>query len=244
MKKVFKAAVTAFGCLFTLFYIICCLKSNFNLGCAIVLIFGFIITGWYLVPDNRFFRILKTIIAFGSIIYISVALFIFFNSRAHMPDYKEDAVIVLGCGVRKTTPSIDLRLRLDKAADYYDKNPDCVICVSGGQGPQEDIAEAEAMSAYLIQKGIPEYKIIEESESASTYENFLFSKSILDNFFGKTEYRIVYITNDFHSYRAGLIARKNGFTQISAYPSQTGAYMLIPNYMREVLAVFYAWVFY
>ena len=131
--------------------------------------------------------------------------------------------------------------RLDAAIEYSKKNPNALIVVSGGQGPQEDCSEAEAMREYLIDKGINKYKIIEENKSTSTNENYLFSKAILDKILG-CEYKIAYVTNSFHSYRAGELAKINGLNP-RAYNAKTKIESLIPNYAREVLAVIQLWVF-
>jgi uncharacterized SAM-binding protein YcdF (DUF218 family) len=58
-----------------------------------------------------------------------------------------------------------------------------VLIVSGGQGRQENIAEALAMGRYLTEKGVPAEQIFKEEKSTSTYENFLFSKDILEQKF-------------------------------------------------------------
>lgn len=96
--------------------------------------------------------------------YICIAVGVFFCSFLlfyggyDTVGYDEDAVIVLGCGIRGDQLSKTLKDRLDRAIEYHEKNPEAVIVVSGGQGPQEDIPEALAMERYLISRGIPEEK--------------------------------------------------------------------------------------
>ena len=97
------------------------------------------------------------------------------------------------------------------------------------------------MKKYLVNKGIDSNKIVEENKSTSTNENYQFSKAILDNTFD-SEYTIVYITNSFHSYRAGELAKVNGLNP-RAYNAKTKIDSVIPNYAREVLAVIQLWVF-
>ena len=45
----------------------------------------------------------------------------------------------------------DGEIQLDVAIEYYQENPDVVIVVTGGQGPQEDITEALAKQNNLIE---------------------------------------------------------------------------------------------
>ena len=156
-------------------------------------------------------------------------------------DCREDAVVVLGTGIRGRELSDGLRNRLDCAVDYHRKNPDALIAVSGGQGPQEDIPEGEAMAAYLLAKGIPAELIVCETVSASTKENFSFTRPLLDARLGGS-YRIAYISNDFHLFRAGLIAADCGFADAAHLHAPTPWYMLIPNGLRECAALVKYWL--
>ena len=74
--------------------------------------------------------------------------------------YHEDALIVLGCGVKGDEPGTNLTERLDRAVEYHKKNPDAIIVVSGGKGDDENVSEAYAMEQYLIRHGVPAELII------------------------------------------------------------------------------------
>lgn len=156
-------------------------------------------------------------------------------------DCKEDAVIVLGAGIRGDKVSYALKYRLDKAVEYHKKNPRAIIVVSGGQGPQESVTEAYAMEKYLVSKGLDEKSIIKEQKSTSTNENMRFSKVILDKMFDK-EYTVVVITNNFHIYRAVNIAHREGVEFVNHLGCRTTLYDSIPSYLRETLAVLKLWV--
>ena len=150
--------------------------------------------------------------------------------------YTEDAVIVLGAAVHGKSPSLTLKKRLDKAVEYHKQNPNAIIIVSGGQGAQEDISEAEAMEIYLIDQGVAADKIIKEDKSTSTTENFTFSKEILDKHFNK-EYTTCFITNEYHVLRAADCAKDVGFDDISHLHSNTNLSYLMSGSLRECLAV-------
>ena len=64
-----------------------------------------------------------------------------------------DTMIVLGAKVNGTEVSNTLKLRLDKAIEYYNKHKSVNIIVSGGQGNDENITEALAMKIiwYLME---------------------------------------------------------------------------------------------
>ena len=93
------------------------------------------------------------------------------------------------------------------------------------------------MKTYLIEKGLPENRIIMEAQSKSTYENFMFSKEILDEKYGKDDYSAVFITNDFHVLRASIIADRSGFRNIEGIGSDSYTQSILNDYLREGLAV-------
>ena len=67
---------------------------------------------------------------------------------------KVDYVIVLGARLYGDIPSPALLERLKIAKGYLLENREVKVVVSGGQGSNEDIAEAYAMEKYLVDNGI------------------------------------------------------------------------------------------
>ena len=78
------------------------------------------------------------------------------------------AMIVLGCQVREDGPSVLLQDRLDKALGYWQDHEEILIVVSGGQGPDEHISEAQCMYDYLTARGVPGESIRLEDRSHNT----------------------------------------------------------------------------
>lgn len=115
-----------------------------------------------------------------------------------------DTMIVLGAKVNGTEISNTLKLRLDKAIEYYNKHKSVNIIVSGGQGNDENITEALAMKNYLISNGVNSNNIIEENKATTTLENIIYSKKILDNMNDKG--KVLIVTSDYHLFRGRLIA--------------------------------------
>lgn len=217
--------------------------ANLNTGAILVILAGILC----LILGIFFKRIMKKIpkevkAAVGTLVVLLLGFCVFLGAYGSISDadYNENVLIVLGSGVNGETPTRPLVNRLDKAVEYYEKNPDVTIIVTGGQGPQEDITEAEAMERYLISKNIPKEKIIKEDKATSTSENYKFSKKIIDENFENPD--IVTITNVFHIYRSKRLALLAGLetkmlgarTPLSAVPS---------SYLREILAVFKLWIF-
>lgn len=221
------------------------LLSNFNLGNILTLLLGGILLlyGIYFQKVNRDFpKALKIVLAAGMAVLILFAGFLLTFGSVDTANYKEDAIIVLGAAVHGETPSAVLKTRLDSALRYHKKNPDALIVVSGGKGAQEDITEAEAMKRYLVARGVDPNIIIKEENATSTLENFRFSKAILDKLFGG-QYRVCFISNEFHIYRASGFAKAAGFANTTHLHSNTRFDSILPGTLRECLAVLYFWVF-
>ena len=71
-----------------------------------------------------------------------------------------DYIIVLGAQMKAHGPSRVLKMRLDKAYEYLVENPDTIVIVSGGQGADEHVSEAQGMLDYLVEKGIAPVGIV------------------------------------------------------------------------------------
>lgn len=229
-----------------IFIIICItlatVTSNFNVGNAMIYILGFVLILWYNVPKNKLTAALKALALAGYGIVFAMVGFILISSGVTKADGTEDAVIILGCGIHGDRLTRPLKYRLDTAVEYCNDNPDCVIVVTGGQGPQEDMTEADAMYFYLLGQGIAPSKIIKEPRATSTNENFKYSKLLLDKHFNVKSYKTVCVTNRFHAYRAEQLAKLNGLN-CTTCSAPIGISAAAPSYMREVLAIFQLWIF-
>lgn len=117
-------------------------------------------------------------------------------------------VVVLGCKVKGTVPSLMLQRRLEAAKGYLQQYPEVSCIVSGGKGTGEDISEAQAMKTYLTAAGIAADRILMEDRSTDTHENLLFSKQILEQ--QGLPNRITILTDGFHQYRAHRMATELG----------------------------------
>ena len=216
--------------------------ANFHFGIIALGLFSIAILVygifWHELNRIKWFRMVS-IVAVSILILFSVFLAVYGNKNN--AQYDEDIVIILGAGVRGEQAGPTLVQRLDKAVEYYNKNPKALLIVSGGKGSQEDITEALAMERYLIAKKIPPERIIKEEKSTTTYENFLFSNKLLKQEFPQG-CSIVFITSDFHVYRANRIAQSMGIA-VRHIGARTAWYNVPVNYMREMFAIIKFWLF-
>lgn len=200
---------------------------------------------------------LVTLCASGLVILLVVQILIF----GRIPSTAEsglDYVIVLGAGVKPSGISKTLKLRLDKAAEYAAENPDTILVLSGAQGEGEPMAEANAMQEYLLEQGVLEEQMLLESNSSSTLENIVYSRILIeqDREAKKAQWqkkrpelafpamqvadkplRIGIITSNFHLYRAKMIARKQGLTDVRGIAAESDRVLFVHFCLRDSMAI-------
>ena len=159
------------------------------------------------------------------------------------PEEELDYLIVLGAQVKKTVPSKALGLRLQKACEYLKEHSQTKAVLSGGQGSGEEIAEAECMYRYLTEHGIPEERLLKEECSTTTRENLMYSARVLadsrqevttETVLGS---KIGLVSNNFHIYRALLLAEKFGYRKVYGVPAASDWKLQIHYMVREYFAV-------
>lgn len=228
------------------------LVSNINLGVILPAIIGIPLLAYGIFYDRLQPVLLEGAGAIVKWVIVAIyAIYIIVTVSGVMVitvyDHKKveqgaDAVIVLGAAVHGDKPSLTLMNRADIAMEYALKDDATVIVVSGGKGKQEQVTEAQEACDYLVNRGFPRERILIEDKARDTYENFLYSKELLDNRFGEGEYTAVYATNDFHVYRAGLAAKEAGL-DILGMGCSAKWYIQPNNYMRESVCIFKYWLF-
>lgn len=144
-----------------------------------------------------------------------------------------DYLVVLGAQMKRSGPSKALQYRLDAAIRYLEENPDTRVIVSGGQGPDEHISEAQGMYDYLVEKGIDKNRILKEDKSVNTFQNLTFSAQYLD----RRNDAVGVVTNNFHVFRAVRIAKKAGYGQVCGIAAKGEPFLQWNNMMREFFGV-------
>lgn len=198
---------------------------------------AFLVLGWLF--RFHFFQMLPSAIRIGLLVLVSAGLLFFLSvegmilkAALQTPKPGQDYVIVLGAHVRSTGPSRALALRLNKALEYAEDNPDTIFIVSGGQGFNEPCTEASAMKMYLIERGLEEERILTEDQSTNTRENLTFSKKLIPA--GSS---VGIISNSFHICRALHLAETLGYENPAGIPAKSDALTQPTNLLREFFAV-------
>ena len=178
--------------------------------------------------------ILAGVLTFASCLWVVLA-------EGHSDMRSEpDTMIVLGCMVYEWGPSILLQDRLNTALDYLEDHPDTTVVVSGGQGADEHISEAQAMHDYLVEHGFPSEQILLEDQSTNTYENLSFSNHLIAEHGIDVTDDIVVVSNDFHLARVRMLFKRvtGGDYHLSTLAAPTSHLpSRIKMYIREPLAL-------
>ena len=158
----------------------------------------------------------------------------FGNPEAHC-----DYMVVLGAKVRNSGPSVSLWDRIYAARDYMEAHPHVIAVVSGGQGPDEPMTEAQAMCDALIALGIPPERIWLEENATSTWENITFSLDLIEEKTGLRPEKIGVLSSEYHLFRASLLAEKCNVDFVGI-PARTSRFsQKVNHFMREVAGVWH-----
>ena len=189
---------------------------------------------------QRLIKLIKVIgipLVIICILYVITIHLIISNTANKIPPNDLDYIVVLGARLHGETMSLALLYRVEAALNYLQNNPNTIVIASGGQGPGETITEAEAMKRYFVKNGIAEERIYEENRSTTTLENLTFSKEFI-----KKGSKVGIVSNDFHLFRASLIAKRLG---IEPYPiaAKTPTVAKPKSWSREYIAVIKSYLY-
>lgn len=155
----------------------------------------------------------------------------------HQPNMDKDYILILGCKLsRKGGLTPLLRGRVDRALNFARQQQAAtghmpVLIPCGGKGSDELRSEAAAMQEYLLEQGVPEEGILPEDRSANTWENIRNAQKMM-----KPGAKVAYSTTNYHVFRAGVWASRNGL-MADGMGSKTKWYYWPNAFMREYVAL-------
>ena len=180
-------------------------------------------------------------VALGLFVVWLVTLAIFFGVLQRLKNrvpagFAPQAIVVLGSSTPDGQPSPTLAKRLDLALTLAHAYPQAKVITSGGVDFNETVAEGKVMAGYLRDRGLPPARILVEDLSTSTRENLVFSQRAAQGIGIQPGAQMVLVTSDFHTLRAGRIARKAGWSQVATAGAETPLYMRYNAWLREYFA--------
>ena len=191
---------------------------------------------------NRWIKItfISLLSVCGSIAIINL-IFILNPAVVGLED-NADNVILLGGGIDK-----DGRLpksvitRVEKTAEYLNKNQDALCVVTGGTLKWLPYPEAPELKNQLVKRGIAPERVLVEDQAKDTIQNLQFSCKMLAEFRGQSKDQVLesptaIVTSRFHLRRAERLARRIGYKNIKGIPAGCPAIYVPHNYVREICA--------
>lgn len=183
----------------------------------------------------RFVQLFGGIAAGGCLLFfVLVELLILSGFTAKADDDRPlDYVIVLGAQMKESGPSLALKTRLDTAADYLIAHPETRAVLSGGQGSNEPVSEAQGMLVYLTEKkGLAPDRLLLEDRSRNTRENLTYSRELIPE-----DAAVGIVTNHFHVYRSLRMAQKQGYADVQGLAAGGDLLFLPNNLLREFFSI-------
>ena len=170
-----------------------------------------------------------------------------------------DYIIIHGAGLDGPRPTPLLAGRIDKALELWNKqHRHGKFVVSGGQGADEVVSEAQAMRDYLLEKDVPLDAILMEDKSTTTWENLKYSIGIINNDWTAsanttsidaslsngssaastigTDFTTAVVTSDFHVFRCAEYAHNLGL-KADGIGSHTKGWYWPTAFIREFIAI-------
>ena len=157
-----------------------------------------------------------------------------------MPVYDKDFIVILGCSIDKRGGLLPLlRGRVNRAVRFAWEQEIATgkplrYVPSGGQGPNEIMSEGSAMGFYLLTHGAEEDEVFPEKQSTNTWENFCFSKKLMEEMVPNP--KVAFATTNYHILRSGILARKAGL-EAQGIAGDTKWYFWPNGFVREFFGI-------
>ena len=186
----------------------------------------------------RWRKALVALVLAGALIFTALLGAVLYGSYDHI-DGEPEIMVVLGCMVWPDGPSKTLQNRIDAAADYLNAHPGVIAVLSGGQGEDEPMSEAQCMYEGLVKLGIDPDRLWLEDKATSTWTNLQYSLDLIEERTGVRPTKIGLLSSEYHLFRASLQARDHGVETVGIPARSTLVTQAINHFMREVAGVWH-----
>lgn len=195
--------------------------------------------------QKLWFRVLLAVLIAGVLAFGGLLGAVLWGSYDHVQGDPQ-IMVILGCQVKPWGPSVLLQDRLDKALSYLEDHPDLTVVVSGGQGPDEHISEAQCMYDYLTAHGVDGEQILLEDQSHNTVQNLRYTVDLLAEAGYDTTADMVVVSNGFHLTRVRMLWNRvcggdDNLSTLAAPSSHLPSRLKM--YLREPLALVKSFLF-
>ena len=116
--------------------------------------------------------VLVLLAVFGAfILFLGITGFRIAAAAGESPTRNADAIVIFGAAEYAGRPSPVYKARLDHAFDLFRKGMAAVVITTGGAAQDPDFSEGGVGRDYLIRRGIPEQRLIAETQSSDTAQS-------------------------------------------------------------------------
>ena len=187
---------------------------------------------------KKIHRVLAMILCAGMLFY-TITFSVFFvyvnTTRDSFPEDGRFVAVVFGARTFGYMPGRSLATRLVRTLDLLNEYPEAVCVVSGGQGKNETIAEADAMKDFLIKRGIDGSRIFAERHSSDTIENINNSLDVISQN-GLGGLPVVCVSSGYHLPRIRFLAARAGCDAYICASKSPSLFYLVSDSVREYMA--------
>ena len=154
--------------------------------------------------------------------------------RRLVRDRPADWVVVLGAGLHGSDVPPLLASRIRTGMTEFARRGARLLVLSGGQGPDEQLSEAEAMSQWATRHGADPDVLRAETASRNTEQNLRFSDTLVRA--EGTPGPGLIVTSNYHVFRAASLAHRLG-VDAQAVGAPTAGYYWPSAVLREFVAI-------
>lgn len=152
-------------------------------------------------------------------------------------------LIVCGAGVNGSVPSRSMRDRLERTMQWLTENPEGTAILSGSQGPDEDLSEAQAMYDWLTDQGVAPARLLMEDRADNSRQNLEYSLALIGDRGGNPAGRVAILSSEYHLHRLGYMARKLDCEPVLVAASTSKVSMFVNYAVREAAAMWKLYLF-
>lgn len=122
-----------------------------------------LVTRWWV-------RLLIIVVGLGGIFLVATSVEVI-ETAGRQEVHPADAIVVFGAAEYSGRPSPVLRARLDHAFDLFQRGVAPVIITTGGAAEDPHYSEGGVGRDYLMHRGVPERRLIAETQGRDTSES-------------------------------------------------------------------------
>lgn len=152
--------------------------------------------------------LLLAVVAYVAAVYRGIMV-----NSAGDPLQKTDAIVVFGAAEYDGRPSPVYRARLDHAAELYRLGLAPMVITTGGAGADPHFSEGEVGREYLTSRGIPDSRLIAETQSPDTAES---ARRVATIMRANGMHTCLAVSDGYHIFRIRRMLGRQGIAVIGA----------------------------